>query len=142
VAQGHTQRNWAIGALATGAGVAGLSTWLAIWSNGKVNTAQDALGHVLNDADSPCKVHNDTSAQICARRTADAQGQVDQYRNARLAGYIGIGAGAALVATGIVLLLTEPNPDRVDADKTLAGSLQPVLSAGPQGASLWLSGRF
>jgi hypothetical protein len=46
------------------------------------------------------------------------------------------------VTTGIVLLLTEPNPDKVDAGKTLVGSLQPVLSAGPQGPSLWLSGRF
>jgi hypothetical protein len=138
----HTQQNWAIAALATGAVLAGGFTGLAIWSNGKLNTAQDDLGHVLNDADSPCKGLNDTTAKICAQRTADAQSKVDTYRNARLVGYIGIGAGAALVATGIVLLLTEPNPDKVDTEKPLLGSLQPVLSAGPGGASLWLSGRF
>jgi hypothetical protein len=107
-----------------------------------VHTAQDDLAHVQNDTDSPCKGLNDTTAQICLQRKAAAQNNIDQYSNARLVGYIGIGAGAALVATGIVLLLTEPNPDKIDSEKTLVGSLQPVLSAGPQGASLWLSGRF
>jgi len=141
-AKGHTQQNWAIAALATGVALAGGSTVFTIWSNRKLSTAQDQLGHVQNDADSPCKGLNDTTAQICAQRTADAQNNVDQYRNLRLVGYIGIGVGAALVVTGVVLLLTEPNPDKVDAEKTVAGSLQPVISAGPEGASLWLSGRF
>jgi hypothetical protein len=126
--------------------VAGISTGLAIWSNGKLNTAQDQLAVVQKDTGpsgdcAPSKL-NDISSKTCAQRMTDAQGKVDQYRTARLWGYIGIGAGAALVATGIVLLLTEPNPDKGDAEKTLVGSLQPVLSAGPEGASLWLSGRF
>jgi len=146
VEKAHSQRNWAIGALATGAVVAGISTGLAIWSNGKLNTAQDQLAVVQKDTGpsgdcAPSKL-NDISSKTCAQRMTDAQGKVDQYRNARLGGYIGIGVGAALVATGIVLLLTEPNPDKGDAEKTLVGSLQPVLSAGPEGASLWLSGRF
>jgi len=92
----HTQRNWAIGALATGAAFAGFSTWLAVWSNGKVHTAQDDLAHVQNDTDSPCKGLNDTTAQNCLQRKAAAQNNIDQYSTARLVGYIGIGAGVAL----------------------------------------------
>jgi hypothetical protein len=142
VEKAHSQRNWAIGALATGAVAAGGFAWLTIWSNGQLHTAQDNLGHVLNDADSPCKGNNDTTAKICLQRTTDAQSKVDQYSNARLVGYIGIGVGAALVTTGIVLLLTQPNPDKASTEKSLAATLQPVVSAGPDGASLWLSGRF
>ena len=146
VAKAHSQRNWAIAALLTGAVVAGGATGVAIWSNGKLPAAQDGLAVVQKDAAAggngqcdPNHKLNDLQAKLCGQRMSDAQGDIDKYRNIRLGGYVGVGVGAALLVTGIVLLLTEPNPDKAD---TLAGSLQPLLSAGPEGASLWLRGRF
>jgi hypothetical protein len=146
VAKARSQRNWAIAALVTGAVVAGASTGVAIWSNGKLPAVQDNLAAVQKDAAAggnglcdPNHGLNDLQAKLCGERMSSAQGDVDHYRNIRLVGYIGVGVGAAFVATGIALLLTKPDPDKAD---TLAGSLQPMLSAGPEGASLWLRGRF
>ena len=86
---------------------------------------------------------NDKAKQLCQQHLSDTQGEVDKYRNLRLGGIIGAAAGAVLVGTGVTLLLIAPaGPGHDDRDDSLAGTLVPVLSAGPDGASLWLRGQF
>lgn len=122
---------------------------VALWSNGKLPGAEDDLAQVQKDSEfrggGPCDrsyALTDAQIQACEQQMADAQGDVDQYRNLRLGGVIGAAAGAALLGVGVVLLLTSPDPGRYDREETFAGTLVPVLSAGPDGASLWLRGRF
>jgi hypothetical protein len=147
--QTHSRRNWAIAALVTGAAVAGGATGLAIWSNGKLPGAEDKLTLVKKDAtpggDGQCDPNrklNDLQTQLCGDLLSHAQSDIDKYHNLRLEGFIGIGIGAALVATGLTLLLTQPDTGADDAGPPLVGTLRPVLFAGPDGAGLWLRGRF
>lgn len=142
----NTQKHWAIAALVSGAVVAGASTGLAIWSNGKLGSANDRLAVIQKDAAAggPCDPSrvNDVEGQLCRRKMVDAQHKVDTYRNARLGGFIGIGVGAALLATGVTLLLTAPDPDKGDGEQRMATGLRPAIVAGPDGATLWLHGYF
>jgi hypothetical protein len=67
---------------------------------------------------------------LCAAPRDAAQTRIDHANSEKLVGFIGIGAGAALAATGLVLLFTGESPHRFDAPK------QP--SAGPKGPSFAL----
>lgn len=149
VSRARSHRRWALATLVSGALVAGGSAGVALWSNGKLSGAEDDLAQVRKDSEfrggGPCDrsyALTDAQIQACEQQMADAQGDVDQYRNLRLGGVIGAAAGAALLGVGVVLLLTSPDPGRYDREETFAGTLVPVLSAGPDGASLWLRGRF
>jgi hypothetical protein len=148
VAHANSYKTWAVAALVSGALIAGGSAGLALWSNSKLPTVENGLALAKQDTTGggPCDPSNgltDQTKTLCEQRMADAQGKVDQYRNLRLGGIIGGIAGAALVGVGVTLLLVAPG-DRGhdDRDDTFAGSLVPVLSASPDGASLWLRGQF
>jgi hypothetical protein len=148
VARASSYRSWAFAALLSGAVVAGGSVGLALWSNSKLPPLEDslALAKKSTTAGGSCDPNaglNDQVKKLCDQRMADAQGQVDKYKNLRLGGIIGTAAGAALAGVGATLLLMAPaDPGRAERDDILAGSLVPVLSAGPDGASLWLRGQF
>jgi len=150
MARAQSYKTWAIAALASGAVVAGGSLGLALWSNSKLPSAENGLTLAKKDATSGASCDpsnlNDLTKKLCDQAMADAQGQVDKYHNLRLGGIIGAAAGTALIGVGIALLLTAPTEpgqdDRVDHDDLFAGTLVPVLSAGPDGASLLLRGRF
>jgi tetratricopeptide (TPR) repeat protein len=149
VSRARAHRRWAIAALVSGALVAGGSAVLALWSNGKLPGAEDHLAQVQQEAvfrgGGPCDrsyALTDPQIQDCDQQMADAQSNVDKYKNLRLGGIIGGAAGAALLGVGVVLLLTSPDPGRYDREESFAATLVPVLSAGPDGASLWLRGRF
>jgi hypothetical protein len=148
-AHASSYKSWAIAALVSGALVAGGSAGLALWSNGKLPPFEDSLALAKQNATggNSCDPNNngfsDQAKKLCDQRMADAQGEVDKYRNWRLGGIIGTATGAALVGVGVTLLIMAPaDPGRDDRDESFAGSLVPVLSAGPDGASLWLRGQF
>ncbi len=138
-------RKWAIAALASGVAIAGGGTAFALWSNGKLPAAEDKLATAKNDANGTCPPGDATIPEvrqkICREQVADAQKDVDAYRSYRLYGFIGAGVGVALAVTGIVLLFSGPEASGAD-ETTVASSLEPVVSAGPDGAALWLRGRF
>jgi hypothetical protein len=145
----HTQayKNWAIAALVSGAVVAGLGTGVALWSNSKLSSAEDSLALTKKDAvvGGSCDPNtvNDVSKKACDWNLADKQSKVDTYSAARLGGIVGTATGVALVGVGVALLLMAPDkPDHDDRDRSLAGTLVPVFSADPNGASLLLGGRF
>jgi len=138
-------RKWAITALASGVAIAGGGTAFAVWSNGKLPDAEDKLSIAKEDANRTCPPGDATITEvrqkICRQQVADAQKDVDAYRSYRLYGFIGAGVGVALAVTGIVLLFSGPEASGAD-ETTVASSLEPVVSAGPDGAALWLRGRF
>jgi hypothetical protein len=143
----HSYKTWAVAALVSGALVAGGSAGLALWSNSKLPPAETSLALAQKDAVTggvcdPNSGLNDKAKQLCQQHLSDTQGEVDKYRNLRLGGIIGAGAGAALAGVGVVLLLTAPDAGHDDRDDISASTLVPVLSAGPDGASLWLRGQF
>jgi hypothetical protein len=141
VSHARSYRRWAIAALVSGALVAGVSTGVALWSNGKLPAAEDNLA-AQKAARNGGSCVNDLQIKLCDERVAKAQGDVDKYRNLRLGGIVGAATGAALMGVGATLLFVAPDPGPYDHEETLGGSLVPVLSAGPDGASLWLRGRF
>jgi hypothetical protein len=149
-AHAGSYKSWAVAALVSGALVVGGSAGLALWSNGKLPPVEDNLALVKKDyvagangACDPNQVISDVRKKVCDQRLADAQGEVDKYHNLRLGGIIGAAVGAALVGVGVTLLLTAPaDPEHDHHDDTFAGSLVPMLSAGPDGASLGLRGQF
>jgi len=149
VSSARSYRRWAIAALVSGALVAGGSAGLALWSNGKLPPAEDNLALVQADGafkgNGSCDrsyALSDQQIKLCDQRMASAQGEVDKYKNLRTTGIIGAATGAALLGVGVALLITSPDPGLYDHGDQFAGVLVPVLSAGPDGATLWLRGRF
>ena len=140
-----SRRRWAITTLVSGALVAGGSTGLALWANGKVPGAESNLALAKQDAAATCDPNStvhDVRWRNCVQPISDAQSELDKYRNLRLGGFIGAGVGVALVVTGVALLLTGPDGSSAEVDETVAGTLEPTVYAGPGGASLGLRGRF
>jgi hypothetical protein len=147
-AHASSYKSWAVASLVSGAVVAGGFSGLAIWSNGKLPPFESSLALAKENATGgrSCDPNNGLAPdpkKLCDQRLGDAQGEVDKYRNLRLGGIIGAAAGVALVGVGVALLITAPSePGRGAREDTFAGSLVPVLSAGPSGASLGLRGQF
>lgn len=148
-AQTQTYKRWAMAALIAGAVIAGGSTGVALWGNSKLPGAQDNLALVKADNDREGCNKPDVELvrlQNCDRKLSAAQSDVDKYRNLRTGGIIGAGAGVALIATGVVLWLIAPDarpraPEEPQPEPEVS-TLLPVLSASPDGASLWLRGSF
>ena len=154
VAHARSFRFWSYitlaGGLAIGAGMGGL----AIWSNGKIPGAQTELASAemgaVRFANGPCdpsKALTTDQIAACNQRIPNAQNDISKYRDLRIAGIIGAAAGAAVAVVGLTLLIISPNPTRYDrpGEETLASQsprLLPVVVAGPDGASVLLSGSF
>ena len=136
----RSYKNWAIAALASGALVAGSSVGLAVWSNGKLTSAEDKLASVKGSCDPNSA--NEVVAKLCQRNIASEQNNVDNYRNLRLGSIIGAVGGAALIGVGVTLLIIGRDPGRDQHDDTSVGTLVPAFSAGPEGASFVLRGQF
>jgi hypothetical protein len=147
VSGAQARRSWALvstvgGVLVTGAGVG-----LAVWSNGKLPGARNGVALAQKDAQpggacDPASGLSSTRLLVCQQQLSSAQSEVDKYTNLRTVGIGGAVVGAAVIGLGVYLLVTGGDPDRYDSDETLAGSLRPVFVATPDGAGLWLRGKF
>jgi len=149
VAHVRSYRHWAIAALLSGALVTGGSVGLALWSHSELQPAEESLAIMKQNAApggkgscDPNRGLNPQSKDICDRGMAYAQNDVNKYRNLRLGGFVGSVAGAALLAVGVTILIKAPTAPREEGDDLFAGTLVPLLSAGPDGASLGLRGQF
>jgi len=147
--QERSHRRRAVTTLVGGALLAGASTGVALWANSKVPGAETKLSIARQDAvaagcDLNSTVH-DARWRNCVDPISNAQSELDKYRYVRLGGFIGAGIGVAVAVTGIVLLVKGPDvqsTDGADSVETAAGTWQPVVAAGPDGASFGLRGRF
>ena len=142
----RSHRKWAVVTLVGGVVCCGRGApVLAVWQNGLLPAAEDKLAIARKDALDTCPPGTPTSppsAQDLRPDDADAQGAVDTHRTWRLVGFIGAGVGAAVAVTGIVLLATGPSAEPAVAKGSVASTLEPIVVAGPAGASLGLRGRF
>jgi hypothetical protein len=144
-AEARPYRTWGIVGLVSGAVVAGGSIALAVWSNSKLPAAESLLSAQQSiNCESLASLDKQRE---CTKLLTSRQDDVDNYRSLRLGGIIGTVAGAAIMGVGVTLLILSPESSRSDkpSDKpkdTLVGSLVPTFSAGPDGASFWLRGRF
>jgi hypothetical protein len=113
-----THRIW--GWVGVGAGallVGGGAAWLGINSSNKSNKQKnlDAANAALNDGTGDCDVRNGGDATVCNQNVADAQSALDSAKSKDIIGFVGIGLGAAVAVTGVVLLVTGPGKDEYGA---------------------------
>ncbi|MGD0837050.1 MAG: PEGA domain-containing protein [Polyangia bacterium] len=144
----RTYRLWAVAALVSGAVVAGGSTGLAVWANHKLSPAESELTAVQQQTQpgqpcSPALITSNDRSLICQENLANAQNPVSSYRDWRLGGFIGIGVGAALLATGVTLLAVAPRSAiSGPGGPGFWGALTPEVVAAQDGLRLRLGGRF
>jgi hypothetical protein len=143
VAEAQPYKTWGIVGLVTGAVVAGGSLALAVWSNSKLSTAESVLAQQQVETPNCDTLPSIDKQRECVKLLTGMQNDVDKYHDLRLGGIVGAVAGAAIIGVGVTLLILRPEPPhRAEPKKKLADSLVPVVSAGPDGASLLLRGRF
>lgn len=144
----HARKTWSTAAIVTGGVVAAGSIALLVWGQSQLPSAQDKLTQVQQDAApgggggcDPARL-NPVTTPFCQANLASAQDNVDKYRHLRLAGIIGTSAGAILVGVGVALRLVHPDSAQENGRDVSSLPLEPVLSAGPEGATAGLRGRF
>ena len=142
----RSRRTAGIATLVGGLVLAGAGTGVAVWQHGLLPGAEDKLAVAKQDALDTCPPGDPDipplRQKICDEKIADAQSEIDSHRTLRLIGFIGAGVGAAVAVTGIVLLVTGPSAEPAVAEASVASTLEPVVVAGPAGASFGLRGRF
>jgi PEGA domain len=136
------------GAAISGAGVA----LVAIGSSHKsaaqkdLNAAQASITAGQNDmGGAPCNSHIEGyDPVLCGDPADDSQTRIDNANTERLVGFIGIGAGVAVIATGVVFLFTGENAHRFDAAAQKAGAEGPswAFLPGPGQFGLGLGAAF
>jgi tetratricopeptide (TPR) repeat protein len=121
------------GAAAAGAGAA----YLAVNAGAK-SDAKDALGTVYDQEKNEviCDVASGDDWEDCNARYFLAKKNYDDKKKRDVFGFVGIGVGGALIATGVVLLLTGPASDKYDEVATLD------LQVSPSSAFATVTGAF
>ncbi len=135
-----------------GAALAGVGVTLVVIGGSHKSSAQkdfNAANGVVaagqaGEGDAPCNLKGagyDPAACVVPRD--EAQSRIDTAKTQQTLGLIGIGAGAALVGTGIAFLLTGENPHRFDAPASARAQRSSVaLLPGPGQLGLALGGTF
>ncbi|HEX3776173.1 MAG TPA: hypothetical protein VHV51_16995, partial [Polyangiaceae bacterium] len=143
----HRVLGW--GGVGLGAVITGASVVLIAANSSTKSTAQKnydaALAQVSNPTpDSVCDTMSvNGDFMQCNANTADAKSKLDSANSKNLIGYIGIGVGVAVAATGIVFLVTGEDPHRFDAPKkSSASGPRWALAPGPGQFGLALGASF
>lgn len=119
----HRTLGWV--GVGTGAVIAGVGAAVALSAASTKKDAQkdfdtnEALViNMVGDCDSAASDKIDA----CNARVNDAQARIDSANSKEVLGYVGIGVGAAVLGTGVVLLLTGESSHRFDASAQTADS--------------------
>jgi hypothetical protein len=136
-------RTWGWIGIIGGAAIAGGGVALVAVGGSNKSTAQNDLTAAQAKAkgrqEPPCDAANAYKAEdgddgaACQAAQDDAANRVDSAKNLQIAGYVGIGVGAAVAVTGVVLLLTGNDPDHYDhpASRQLGKSRTPRFALVP-----------
>jgi hypothetical protein len=147
-------RTWGIVGLAAGAAIGGTGVALVVVGGSNLSDAEAdaaALETKLNNSEPPCDwlsgfESSGGTAEQCDSLRNDAQDEVNSAKTLRTIGFIGIGAGAAVAATGLVLILTGDDPNRYDRSRDRARLKTPrprvALTNGPTPLGAGLSLRY
>jgi hypothetical protein len=143
-------RTWGLigigaGALVTGGGV-GYLIYNAPYKDDARKELEEANAAAADGRTGPFCNHlggQNTTAE-CQAYVDDEQADLDGFEQRDLFGYIGIGAGAAIAVTGVVLLLTGEDADKYENSPSGANSerLRVSLATGPDALGATLSGSF
>jgi hypothetical protein len=116
-------RTWGIAGVIGGAVIAGAGTVLAVLGGSQKSEGQkdlDAINQKANNSIPPCDYRNgfaaepDGTSYTCDTARSDAQKKIDSGKTKALIGYVGIGAGVAVAATGVILWLTGEDPNKYE----------------------------
>jgi hypothetical protein len=152
----HFHRTWGWIGIISGAVIAGGGTALAVISGSQKNDAQKridaanalAAGRTTPpcDARTGYAVEGGDNGAACNALLDKATNDYDSAKNKQLIGFVGIGVGAAVAITGVVLLVTGDDPNRYEHQKShdLGESDGPriALTPGPGQVGLGLGGVF
>jgi hypothetical protein len=125
-------RTWGFIGIGAGVAIAGASVvYAAVASSDKSKAQQDfdANQKLVIDNVGDCKQGAETIDQ-CNARLLDAQDRVNSAGNRRTLGFIGVGVGAAVAATGVIILVTGESSHRFDAPEASGSSAKRARSGG------------
>jgi hypothetical protein len=134
-------RTWGLVGIIGGAVLGGAGASLSIVAASQQNDGEAALDEVdrkLDQSEAPCDFRSGfessggTPAQ-CDEARNDAQNEIDSAKALGIAGYVGIGVGAAVAVTGLVVLLTGDDPNKYERTPARAvhGARAPRFSFVP-----------
>ncbi|HEY4107031.1 MAG TPA: PEGA domain-containing protein [Polyangiaceae bacterium] len=114
----HRVLGW--GGIGLGTVMTGASVALVVAGGASKSSAQKDFAAAEFDVTNNVGDCNGAAAgaiDACNARVDDAQSRVNSAKTEQLVGFVGIGVGVAVVATGIVFLVTGEDPHRFDAPK-------------------------
>ena len=133
-------RTWGWVGIIGGAVVTGAGVTLTVLGNSQKKDGEDAIAEVNRKWDAnepPCDHQNgflaepDQTQYQCDLARSNAQNDVDHGKSTANVGYVGIGVGAAVAVTGVVLLLTGDDPNKYDEKRAVAPKPRWALLPGP-----------
>jgi hypothetical protein len=118
------------GALLAGGG----GVWLLVNQSSKDQAVQDLnqINSKIENNIAPCDTRNGADPAVCNGLAVDAQTAYDDAAAKDVFGYVGIGVGAAVAITGVVLLVTGEPADRFEHRRaSRERPLRIALTPGP-----------
>jgi hypothetical protein len=141
----HRTLGWV--GIGLGAAIAGTGVVLTVVGGSRKSSAEKDLEAAnaainagkANMGGAPCNTHiQEYDAALCGAPADDALTRIDHAKTEQLVGLIGIGAGAAVLATGVALLFTGESAHRFDAPTASAKQRGPSWAFGPGPGQLGL----
>ena len=142
----NAHRTWGIIGLIGGAVVAGSGVAVAVVGNSHKKDAQSALNSINSKYDqnkAPCDWKSaygseNGSDTLCKSTIANAQSDLDHAKTIRTIGFVGVGVGTAVIATGLAVLLTGNDPNKYER-RASQSRLMVTTGPGQFGTGLLLS---
>jgi hypothetical protein len=132
-------RTWGWVGIIGGALISGTGVTLVVLGSAEKKEGEDGIAEndrKRRDNEPPCDadfgwMSTDGTPFACDKEQSDAQEKIDAGKNMSIAGFVGIGVGGAIAATGVVLLLTGDDPDKYEQRKARARGPRFTLVPGP-----------
>ena len=133
-------RTWGWIGIASGVAFAGAGVTLAVLGASQKKDGESGVDDVnrkLLADEPPCDAQSGFAAEAdmtgyqCDLARSKAQDDIDAGKTKSIIGYVGIGAGVALAATGVVLLLTGDDPNKYERPRARRKGPEWALLPGP-----------
>jgi hypothetical protein len=145
----HAHRTWGWTSVVAGAVIAGAGGGFLAYNAGKISDAQNAKDAYDRSAVRFSKLECDPAqaesvlvANGCPARQDKVESELKTARNNNVFGYVGVGVGAAVLATGVVVLLTGGDPGKYERKSGETLAVTPLMTPLPGGALMGMTGWF
>jgi hypothetical protein len=149
VSAANTRRLWSWVTVGAGAILGGAGAALAVVEHGQLPSAQGNLAAVnatwARGSGMACDFAQGLSTMqmaTCESQLDDATNRVNNAQTLQTVGWVSAGAGAAILVTGVVLLVTADDPHRYDAPASANQTIAAMPVVDRTGGSLVVSGVF